>query len=213
MTVRAAARERWDAEARRSESESPIALAALARALRDALGGRPWMLGNGNLRGWTRRLWPWEDAGAYLGESGGAGLGYGIGAALGAALAPQASGKIVLNLEGDGDLLFTPSALWTAAHHRIPVLTVVVNNRSYFQDEGHQRWVARSRGRSVEHAVQSVRLHDPDVDFGAMARSMGVHGIGPITRLDDLPGALAQAVDIVAHQRRPALVDAITQPR
>jgi thiamine pyrophosphate-dependent acetolactate synthase large subunit-like protein len=212
-TVHAAARRRWHDEARRSESESPIALAALARVLHDALRGRPWVLGNGNLRGWPRRLWPWEDANAYLGESGGAGLGYGMGAALGVALAPSMSGKVVINLEGDGSLLFTPSALWTAAHHRIPVLTVVVNNRSYYQDEAHQRWVAKSRGRSIERALHGVRLRDPDVDFGALARSMGVHGVGPIERLDDLPGALAQAVEIVANERRPALVDVLTQPR
>jgi benzoylformate decarboxylase/acetolactate synthase-1/2/3 large subunit len=171
------------------------------------------MLGNGNLHGWPRRLWPWDDAGAYLGESGGAGLGYGLGAALGAALAPSSSAKVVLNLEGDGDLLYTPSALWTAAHHQSPVLTIVVNNRSYFQDEGHNTWTARARGRSAERAVQGVRLRDPNVDFGALARSMGVHGVGPIERLDDLAGALAEAIDVVANQRRPALVDVITRPR
>ena len=211
--IRVAARKRWHEEAVRSQSKTPISIPALALALQDALRGRPWILGNGYLGGWPRKLWPWDDAGAYLGESGGAGLGYGLGAALGAALAPASSGKVVLNLEGDGDLLYTPSALWTAAHHAIPVLTVVVNNRSYYQDESHNTWVARARGRSTDDAVRGVRLRNPDVDFGALARSMGVHGVGPIERLDDLPAALAQAIDVVSKQRRPALVDVRTHPR
>ena len=205
--------DRWESEAVARAGERPIALAAVALALREALGKRPWVLANGTARGWARRLWRWERHDVFLGDSGGAGKGYGLGAAIGAALALKESGQLVINLQGDGDLLYTPSALWTAAHYRIPLLTVVLNNRSYYEDEDHQRRVAEFRGRPVERSRIGTRIEDPAVDFAGLARSMGVEGIGPVEAAEQLPEALSRAVRVVEEFRRPVLVDVVTQPR
>lgn len=210
--VRARARKQWEEQAGRSVGEKPISLAALSLALRQALGTHPWVLANQTARGWTRRLWDWEPD-AYLGTSGGAGQGYGIGAAVGVALAHRDTGRVVVNLQGDGDLLYTPSALWTAAHERLPLLTIVMNNRSYYQDEHHQRLLSAARGRPVERAAIGTRITDPAVDFAGLARSMGVFAVGPVLTADELPDALVPALREVVEQRRPALVDVITQPR
>jgi thiamine pyrophosphate-dependent acetolactate synthase large subunit-like protein len=90
-------------------------------------------------------------------------------------------------------------ALWTAAHHRIPGLWVVDNNRSYFNDEMHQRDVAVERDRPVENRGVAVRIEDPSPDFAALARGCGVDGIGPIKDATELPSILAQAAERVAR--------------
>jgi acetolactate synthase-1/2/3 large subunit len=211
--LRQRTRQQWQNQAQRSTGEEPIALAALALALGEALGAHPWVLANQTARGWTRRLWNWEDPHAFLGTGGGAGQGYGIGASVGAALAHRDTGRVVVNLQGDGDLLYTPSALWTAAHERLPLLTVMLNNRSYYQDEYHQRLLSVTRGRPAERAGIGTQITDPAVDFAGLARSMGVFAIGPVTAADALPDALDRALRVVVEERRPALVDVIVQPR
>jgi thiamine pyrophosphate-dependent acetolactate synthase large subunit-like protein len=211
--VRAQARLQWQAQAQQSTGEEPIALATLALALREALGTHPWVLANQTARGWTRRLWTWDDPNAFLGTGGGAGQGYGIGASVGAALAHRGTGRVVVNLQGDGDLLYTPSALWTAAHEGLPLLTVVMNNRSYYQDEYHQRLLSAARGRSVDRAGIGTQITGPVVDIAGLARSMGVYAIGPVEASHTLPDALSRAVRAVVEEHRPALVDVIVQPR
>lgn len=207
------ARRQWEEQARHRAGERPISLPAVALALRESLRGRDWVLANGTARGWARRLWQWERPDAFLGDSGGAGKGYGLGAAMGAALALKGSSRIAVNLQGDGDLLYTPSGLWTAANQRLALLTVVLNNRSYYEDEDHQQRVAQARGRPVDRAGIGTRITDPDVDFAWLARSMGVVGIGPVERPEELPAALDEAVRLVAEQQRPVVVDVVTQPR
>ena len=81
---------------------------------------------------------------------------------------------------GDGDFLMGVTALWTAAHYRIPLLIVVANNRSFFNDELHQERVARMRNRPVENRWIGQRISDPDIDLAAMARAQGAHGFGPV---------------------------------
>jgi thiamine pyrophosphate-dependent acetolactate synthase large subunit-like protein len=210
---RRATRERWEQQAVASRSQQPIALSSLALAVRDAFKGRAVVLANGTANTWARRLWDWDRPDFFLGDSGGYGKGYAPGGALGVALAYRRSDRIVVDLQGDGDLLYTPSALWTAAHHRIPLLIIVLNNRSYYQDEGHQRRLAQARSRSVERALAGTRIEDPAVEFAALARSMGVFGIGPVQKIEELPAALEAALRVVTDQRLPALVDVITQPR
>ena len=132
------------AQARAAARTGPIAPAHLAAALGRALQGCDWQLANGSLAGWPRRLWPMRDQSSFLGRSGGEGLGYGLPASLGAALAQRGSGRLVVDLQGDGDLMYVPEALWTAAHHELPLLIVVHNNRTYGKDELHQAEVARA---------------------------------------------------------------------
>jgi thiamine pyrophosphate-dependent acetolactate synthase large subunit-like protein len=132
---------------------------------------------------------------------------------MGAALAHRGTGRLCIDLQPDGDFLFTSGGLWTAAHYRIPLLIVMFNNRSYFNDEDHQILMARARGRPVENAHIGLRIDDPPVDFAGLARSYGVHGEGPIEDPADLRPALERAVRHVKREHKPALVDVITQSR
>ncbi|MGH2405471.1 MAG: thiamine pyrophosphate-binding protein [bacterium] len=204
-TLRRAAR----ASVEHSWGDVPIAPARLAAEVWDAIKHEDWVLTYGVLDGWARRLWDWTRPDQYLGYSGGAGLGYGPGAALGAALAHSDDGRLCVALQPDGDLLYTPSALWTAAHHKIPILFVVCNNRTYGNDETHQEVIARARGRPVENRVIGIRLEDPPVDLAEMANAFGVHGEGPIEDPSTIGPALARAIRIVKEERLPALVDVV----
>ena len=209
----AALRAGWQAEARQRAAEQPIAVSRLASELWDAVKDEDWALVNGNLNGWTRRLWDWTEPAQYLGPSGGGGLGYGLGASIGAALAHLGTGKLCVNIQSDGDMLFTPSALWTAAHHRIPLLVVMYNNRAYHNDEEHQELIARVRGRPVENKGVGIWIRDPNVDFANLARSYGLHGEGPIEDPEAIRPALERALRVVKEERRLALVDVVTQSR
>jgi benzoylformate decarboxylase/acetolactate synthase-1/2/3 large subunit len=157
---------------------------------------------------WARRLWGLDRYNAYLGRSGGGGIGYGLGASMGAALA-AADDRLVVNLQPDGDALATASALWTAAHHRIPVLMVMVNNRMYAQERMHQSTVSRMRGRATDRSWAGVAIDDPTVDFALLARAQGVEAWGPVATEEELGRALRQAVKVVRDERRPALVDVV----
>ncbi len=178
----------------------------------DTDGNSDWVLVNRNLRGWTRRLWDWTTRIPYVGAHMGGGVGYGIGHSVGAALALGKT-RLCIDVQPDGDLLYTPSALWTAAHHRIPLLVVMYNNRSYYNDEEHQILIAKARGRQVENAYIGQRMDNPPVDFAGMARSFGIEAWGPIQHPTDLRHALERAVRYVTRERRAALIDVITQPR
>ncbi|MGQ0550093.1 MAG: thiamine pyrophosphate-dependent enzyme, partial [Armatimonadota bacterium] len=204
QTARAAAEQAWH--------DAPIAPARLASEVWDAIKHEDWVLTYGVLDGWARRLWDWTRPDQYLGYSGGAGLGYGPGAALGAALAHRDDGRLCVALQPDGDLLYTPQALWTAAHHRIPILFIVCNNRTYGNDEAHQELIARARGRPVENRVIGIRLEDPPVALAEMARALGVHGEGPIEKPDEVGAALRRAMRVVKGERLPALVDVVIRP-
>jgi thiamine pyrophosphate-dependent acetolactate synthase large subunit-like protein len=99
-----------------------------------------------------------------------------------------------------------PSALWTAAHHTVPLFVIVASNQTYFNDEAHQRPVARTRGRPLEHHAVGLRMDQPPVDFAGLARSLGVEGYGPVERAEDLTRVFGEALRAV-DARRPALVD------
>jgi benzoylformate decarboxylase/acetolactate synthase-1/2/3 large subunit len=202
---RSAARAQADAVA----GERPIAPAHLAAALGRALDGTDWQLANGLLGGWPRRLWPMRDESSYLGRSGGEGLGYGLPASLGAALAQRDSGRLVVDIQADGDLMYVPEGLWTAAHHELPLLMVVHNNRTYGKDELHQAEVARTRGRPDAAPPRGIRIDAPAIDFAGLARAQGVEGIGPVEDPAALDAVLADAARRVREDRRPVLVDVV----
>ncbi len=193
-------------------NDVPIAPARLAAELWDVLRDEDWVLANGDLGDWPRRLWDWTHPHQYLGYSGGAGLGYSAGASIGAALAHRETGKVCVDLQPDGDLLYTPGALWTAAHHRIPLLVVMCNNRSYHNDEVHQEMVARARRRPVENKVVGIRIEDPPVDFAGMARAFGAYGEGPIEDPALVAPAVRRALRVVKEERMPAVVDVVIRP-
>jgi len=204
--------EQWRATGERQRAERPIAQSVLAADLWETIKNEDWILTNGTANGWVRRLWDWRPERNY-GGSGGAGLGYGLGASLGATLAHRESGKVCVDIQSDGDFLFVPGGLYTAAHHRLPLLIVMCNNRSYYNDEEHQERVAVVRGRPVERKGIGIRIEDPAPDFATIARGFGVHAEGPIEDPADLRSALARALRVVKEDSRPALVDVVVQPR
>ena len=184
-----------------------LTVAELARALRVALAGRNACLARVPL-GWSGEDWSFEGPLDYLGQDGGAGLGSGPGMAVGVALALRGSERIAVAVLGDGDLLMGATALWTAARYGLGVLVVIANNGTYLNDEIHQERVARARSRPIENRWVGQRLRDPDPDLAALARSLGLEGIGPVTEPAELGAALASAVETAAAGR-PVLVDVL----
>jgi len=212
ITARHAALEReWQDTVKLERAAAPLAPSVLAAEVWDVIKDEDWVLANGTAKGWARRVWDWQPERSY-GGSGGAGLGYGLPAALGVTLAHRGSGKVCVNLQADGDALYVVSALYTAAHHRLPLLTVMFNNRTYGNDEEHQDAVAKARGRPVENKVVGIRIDDPPPDFARIAQGFGVHGEGPITEAAAVGPALRRALRVVKEHGRPALVDVITRP-
>jgi thiamine pyrophosphate-dependent acetolactate synthase large subunit-like protein len=200
----------WQAAVKLERSSAPLAPAVLAALVWQVIKDEDWILANGSAKGWARRLWDWQPE-RVTGGSGGAGLGYGLPAALGVTLAHRNSGKLCVNLQADGDLLYVVSGLYTAAHHRLPLLTVMFNNRTYGNDEEHQETMAKARGRPVENKVVGIRIDDPAPDFARIAQGFGVHAEGPLDRADAVDAALRRALQVV-KEGRPALVDVITRP-
>ena len=147
---------------------------------------------------WNAADWPLRHPLDYIGTEGGGGIGGGPGVAVGAALALRGTGRLPVAVLGDGDFLMGVTALWTAVHYHIPLLVVVANNRSFFNDEVHQERIARMRGRPVENRWIGQRLADPEIDLAQLGRAQGSAGFGPICDAADLPGALRDAVASVA---------------
>jgi len=202
----------WRETLERQRSQRPIAPAVLAAEIWEAIKTEDWILANGTANGWARRLWDWRPERSY-GGSGGAGLGYGLGASIGVALAHRDSGRLCIDLQSDGDLLYVLGGLYTLTHHRLPLLIVMCNNRSYYNDEEHQERMALARGRPVEHKGVGIRIDDPAPDFAKIARGFGISAEGPIEDPAALQPALKRALRVVMDERRPALIDVVIQPR
>ena len=173
-----------------------ITVRRLAHDLREAVGQGPVSLLHLPLA-WNAADWPMNHPLDYIGQEGGAGIGAGPGIAVGAALALMGSGRLPVAVVGDGDYLMGVTALWTAVHYRIPLLVIVANNRSLYNDEIHQERVAGARGRPVANKWIGQRLTDPDIDLAAMGQAQGAIGLGPVTDAAFLPDVLAQAVAAV----------------
>ena len=108
--------------------------------------------------------------------------------------------------------MYGPGVLWTAAHHRIPLLMVMHNNRAYHQEVMHIQRMANRHQRGITNAHIGTRLEDPFISYAGLATSLGVHGEGPVADPKDLSAALRRALDVV-KRGEPALVDVVTQPR
>jgi thiamine pyrophosphate-dependent acetolactate synthase large subunit-like protein len=182
----------------------------MADALRRAVGSRPASLTHVSLS-WNGASWPFRHPLDYLGSDGGGGVGGGPGISVGAALALKGSGRLPVAVCGDGDFLMGVTALWTAAHYKIPLLIVVANNRSFFNDELHQERVARMRGRPVENRWVGQKISEPDIDLAAMARAQGAVGFGPVTAMGDLPNVFEKAIAVV-EGGAVAVVDVRVEP-
>ena len=170
-------------------SSDPISMQSFAAALGHGLGDEMISLVRLPL-GWDGATWHFRHPSDYLGYDGGAGIGSGPGMLVGAALALRDTDRIAVAVLGDGDMMMGISALWTAAHYKVPMLAIVCNNRSYYNDEIHQEKVARTRQRPVENKSIGQAITGPDIDFAALAKAQGLIGIGPVATV----GALADAV-------------------
>ncbi len=192
---------------------SPITLGRLCAELWEQLRQEDWSLvGNGIGVFWPQRLWAADKCYRYAGNSGGFGVGYNAPGALGAALANRAHGRLSVAIQGDGDLMFAPGTLWTAAHHRIPILYVMHNNRAYHQEFMFVENMAGRHMRGVANAHLGTTLRDPEIDFAAVAQGFGVYSAGPISDPNELAPALQRAIAVV-KRGQPALLDTIVEPR
>jgi thiamine pyrophosphate-dependent acetolactate synthase large subunit-like protein len=202
--ARADATYAWDAV--------PISSARLASEVWAQIRQEDWSLVNGALSGWPQRLWNFDKYYQYIGVSGGSGIGYGAPAAVGAALANRKYGRLSISLQNDGDLMYAPGVLWTAAHHKIPMLFVMNNNRAYHEEVMHLQRMANRRQRGIDRAHIGTAIDDPAIDFTKLAQSMGVYAEGPITDPKDLAPAIRRAIASV-KRGETALIDVVTQPR
>ena len=162
--------------------------------------------------GWANRLWTFDRHYQFLGGSGGAGVGYGAPAAVGAALANKKHGRLSVAIQGDGDFMYAPGVWWTAAHHQIPLLAVVHNNRAYHQEVMHVQRMANRHNRGITRAHIGTTLDSPNIDYAKIVQGMGVDAQGPITDPNALGPAIKRAVEIV-KRGEPSLIDVVTQPR
>jgi thiamine pyrophosphate-dependent acetolactate synthase large subunit-like protein len=210
----ATAVDRARAEAAYAWDATPISTARLTMELWGAIRNEDWALvaESGIMSDWTAQLWSFDKHYQSLGGSGGAGVGYGAPAAVGAALANKKRGRLSVTIQGDGDFLYAPGVWWTAAHHRIPLLAVMHNNRAYHQEQMHLQRMANRHNRGITRAHIGTTITDPNVDFARIAQGMGVHAQGPITSPADLGPAIRRALDVV-KRGEPSLVDVVTQPR
>ena len=191
-------------------ADTEIAVEDLALNLLAAVGQREVALTHVSLS-WHGAWWHFRGPLDYLGSDGGGGVGGGPGITVGAALALKGSGRLPIGVCGDGDFLMGCTALWTAVHYRIPLLIVVANNRSFYNDEVHQERVAVMRNRPVENKWIGQRMGDPEIDLAQMARAQGAQGFGPVTSVDDLPAIFAKAIAAV-EAGGVAVVDVRVKP-
>ncbi len=194
-------------------NDSPVSTARLTMELWQQIKDSDWSLVSGKLSGVPRRLWKMNRHYQYIGGSGGAGQGYGVPSAVGAALANREHGRLSVSIHGDGDLMYAPGVFWTAAHHGIPLLSIVHNNRAYHQEVMHLQRVATRRQRGAAGSAKiGNTFEDPFIEYAEMAKGLGVWATGPISDPADLAPALKRAVDVV-KRGEPALVDVVCQPR
>jgi acetolactate synthase I/II/III large subunit len=207
-------REQAIEEARWAWDQSPISLARLAAELWPLIKNEDWSLvgWQGFIGGWPGRLWNMDKHYHYIGGQGGGGIGYNAPAAVGAALANRKYGRLSINIQTDGDMNYAPGVLWTAAHHKIPLLTIMHNNRGYHAEVMFVQRMAAQRNRGVDRAHIGTRLIEPNINYAKMAETYGLTGIGPITDPTQMAAAFKRGIEIV-KKGEPVVIDTITQPR
>jgi benzoylformate decarboxylase len=144
-----------------------------------------------------------SEPGSYFFTRGG-GLGFGLPAAIGVKLARP--DRPVVAIVGDGTTLYTPQALWTMAHHQVPVVSVILNNASYLILKSG---LMNMQGKAVKNDVwPAMDIVDPRVDFLALARAFDV----PAERVEDTAD-VGPAVRKAIASGGPALVEVVIDGR
>ncbi len=193
------------------DDPSRITMPKIANALRAAFADPDKVTLAGLCRGWPCDLWPFHDSQAYTGKDGGGGIGSGAGISVGVALAMHTRGRETVAVLGDGDFLMGASAVWSAVRAQVPMLIVLNNNRSYFNDELHQETVARRRNRPVGNRWIGQSIGNPEVDIASLCTSYGAVGIGPVKEPGDLAAAIAKGVEAM-RAGRVAVIDVHVNP-
>jgi len=196
----------WDA--------SPISTARLSAELWAQIKNEDWSLVSNDrfVSSWPTRLWNFSKPYHYIGAQGGAGIGYQLPASVGAALANKKHGRLTVNIQCDGDLNYAPGVLWTAAHHKIPMLNIMHNNRAYHEERMYLALLGAKYNRDLGRSDIGTALDGPNIDYASIAKGYGLYAEGPITDPKDLGPALQRAIARV-KAGEPALLDVLTQPR
>ena len=193
---------------------SPISMPRFFMELHEQIKNDDWSLVSGAQfqSRWPQQLWASDKHHQYIGEAGAAGIGYMSPAALGAALANQKHGRLTVAMVGDGDLMFGPGILWTAAHEQIPLLYVVHNNRGYHNEIMQMQVIANRRQRGADRVGIACNITKPNIDYAMVAKGLGVYAEGPVENPKDLAAALKRCLAVV-RKGEPALLDLVSQPR
>ena len=193
---------------------SPVSTARIYAELWPLIMDEDWCLASptGFSGGHHRQLWEHNKPYSHIGGQGAGGMGYGAGACGGAGLAAKERGRFVINIQCDGDMNYTPGVLWTEAHHKLPVLSVMHNNRAWHQELMFIQYLAGVRGRGTDRGHVGTSLRDPFISYAKMAEAYGVAGEGPIEDPTLLAAALKRGVDSV-KAGEPYMIDVVTQPR
>jgi benzoylformate decarboxylase/acetolactate synthase-1/2/3 large subunit len=204
-------REEWEAESKRAWDDSPVSTARLAGEVWDVVRDYDWVLTAGTASDWALRTWDFDRAYRHPGRS--VGTATQIAISIGVALAHRDSGRLVIDIQPDGDLMFDLAALWVPARYRIPMLVVMFNNHAYYNDWEHQERIAEFRNRPVSNAYVGMDIDAPAPDFAAVARGFGWHAEGPIEDPGRVGEAVRRAAREVVEQSMPALVDVVCAPK
>ena len=199
---------------RKGWNSSPVSLARLYSELWPMIKDLDWCLSSPTVFSSRHHIgmWDHDKPYSYLGMHGAGGIGYCIGASAGAGLAAKKRERIVINIQCDGDLNYTPGSLWTAAHHKLPVLTIMHNNRGYHQEVMYLHYMAGVRGRGTDRMHIGTTLRDPFIDYAKLAEAYGMNSEGPIENPNDLKAAFSRGIRSVLDGE-PYLIDVITEPR
>jgi acetolactate synthase-1/2/3 large subunit len=170
-----------------------------------------WVLTAGTASEWALRIWDFDRPHRHPGRQ--LGTATQIGISLGVALAHKGTGRLVVDLQPDGDLMFDLGSLWVASRYELPLLVVMFNNRAYYNDWEHQERLARQRGTPMDRASIGMAIDTPAPDFAAIARGFGWWAEGPVTDPDSVGEAVRRGAAHVTATGRPALVDVVCQPK
>ena len=190
-------------------SPGGMTVLTLAATLRHAMGDQKLCLMRLPLS-WSGEMWDFKHPLDFLGYDGGGGIGSGPGMSIGSALALKGTDRLPVAVIGDGDYMMGVNALWTAANAGIPMLMLVCNNRSFFNDELHQERVARQRNRPVENRWIGQRISNPPPDLAMLARGQGLTGIGPVEEAAELARVLVDAIAAV-KKGGTVVIDVVVQ--
>ena len=193
---------------------SPVSTARVAAELCAQIKNEDWSLVSNDRHSscWPTRLWNFTKQYQFIGAQGGGGVGYNAPASVGAALANRKHGRLTVSIQDDGDFNYTPAVFWTAAHHNIPILAVMHNNRAYHEERMYIQLYGAKYDRGVDRSDIGTALIKPNIDYATVARGYGLFSEGPISNPNDLGPAIKRAIERV-KMGEPALVDVVTQPR